>query len=106
MDQRVHRDDVVEVAEAEHVADAPIDAAADEAVVVESRRRALAGDADELCRDVDRRHARAAPRRRDGERAGAAAGSSRVRPVMSPGSQASSVGASRRARRGPSRGCG
>ena len=85
MDQRIHRDDMVEPAERgiEHVADAPVDR--------QARRRAVARDVDQAAGDVDRDDL--APRRAASTASAPVpqpASSSRS-PVMSAGSHDSSV---------------
>ena len=71
MDQRIHRDHVIEPAErrVEHVADRNSTLPAPR-----SRGARCTRKTDQRRRQVDRDHARAAPRRLDRERAGAAAG--------------------------------
>ncbi len=97
VDQRVHRDDVVEFAEAgvEHVAHPKLDAAGSALL-----RQPFARERDQRRRQIDRDDIRSALGRLDAQRAGAAAGIQQARSaqIRADSRAASSACASRPAR--------
>ena len=104
VDQRIHRDDVVECAErgVEHVADAKLDAAGAEVAGRRSRASPIRVGERSIATTCG-----AAPRRLDRERAGAAAGVEHARAAQVLRQPATAAcRASRRGRRARWRGCG